>query len=401
MRNLIILLSLFIVPLSGSAKMMRDTLTTRQNDRIILTYDLSVNGDNVLLKMDTKPRISPSDKLNKECKGDLGLLKVVLFDRIGDYGKVKWKGMAPSAFTVPSGLSYDKSVEGFHILGETTTVPISFTKKNADVREISFPLYIAVYEKKQTYKLVGSIMTPWKISIAKPSVVGSKSARTSMETEQIAIQSSMELEGDNDDVIKALSSMQLVRQMISSANEFPFSQSLQMEIFNLRSLKDRIKDQDVIDKINEVLLLCDDKERELNDSQRELYLASQAQEQAMIAQQKAEEEARLKEAEEKAREQEEKQQKRTIWMIIGGAILGLCGFIGNAVLKHFRDVKNQKSIMEMQQSLAKQAEHEASRRSREIVRNKAHQMANNGKTKMRESLKGKSNSKKNTKIKSI
>lgn len=399
MKKLAILLLAYVLPGVVSAKLVRDTVYTRQNDQIILTYDISVNGNDISLKIDNKPRIIPSDNLRKACKGDLSRLKLVLFDRIGDFGNVKWNGMSPTAFTVPSGLSYYKSSEGFYILGESA--PISFVKKIADKRDINFPLYVAVYEKKQTYKLVGSTSHPLKVTIGKTANGNSRNVRTGTETEQISIQTSEELEADNEEVTKALSSMQMIRQLLASETELPFSLTLQMEINNLRSLKDRVKDTDVIERINDILLSCNDKERELKESQKEASLAAQAQEQALIAQQKAEEETRQKEAEEKARIQEEKQQKRTLWMIIGGVILAILAFIGNAIFKHFRDVRNQKSIMEMQESLAKQAEHEASRRSREIVRNKAHQVANKGKSKMRESLQNSGKTKKNTKIKSI
>lgn len=388
------------MPFFASAKVVRDTIYTRENDKIILTYDVAVNGDNVSIKVDNKPRIIPSDNLLKACKGDLGLLKVVLFDRVGDFGKVKWNGISPTAFIVPSGLAYDRSNEGFYILGEST--PITFTKKVADKKEVSFPLYVAVYEKKQTYKLVSSGNRPLKVSVGKSSNNSvSHTIRTGTETERIAIQSTEELEADNEDVARALSSMQMIRQLLSSEKELPFSQTLQMEIYNLRSLKDKVTDADVRERINELLLQCNDKERELKDANQEASLAAQAQEQALIAQQKAEEEARQKEAEEKARIQEEKQQKKTFWMIIGGVILAILAFIGNAIFKHFRDIRNQKSIMQMQESLAKQAEHEATRRSREIVRNKAHQMVNKGKSKMRQSLQDTGKTKKNSKIKSI
>lgn len=399
MRMLVIYLLAFISPSLVSAKLVRDTVYTRQNDQIILTYDVTVNGNDVSLRIDSKPRVIPGENLRKACMGDLSLLKVVLFDRIGNFGKTKWSGMSPTAFMIPYGLSYDRSPEGFYILGESA--PISFVKKNADIRDVNFPLYVAVYEKKQSYKLVGSSSQPLKVTIGEVAKGAKRTGRKGTETERIVVQTSEELETENEDIAKALGSIQMIRQLVASETELPFSQTLQMEIYNLRTLKDRVKDADIIDRINEVLLSCNDKERELKIAQKEASLAAQAQEQALIAQQKAEEEARQKESEEKARIQEEKQQKRTLWMIIGGVILAISVFIGNAIFKHFRDVRNQKSIMEMQESLAKQAEHEASRRSREIVRNKAHQVANKGKSKMRESINNTGETKKNTKIKSI
>ncbi|MDE6027844.1 MAG: hypothetical protein K2G23_07225 [Muribaculaceae bacterium] len=402
MRFAAFVLILFFLPSAVPAKLVKDTLHTRRNDRIILSYDLSVNGEDVVIRFQNKPRIIPGDNLRKDCKGDLGLLKVVLFDRVGDFGKVKWTGISPSAFMVPSGFAYDRSEEGFHILGETT-LPISLTKKDENKRELSFPLYVALYEKKQKYKLLDSTTEPLKVSIGKgkSSTMISKRVQAGVETEQIEVRTSVESEADNGEVTKALSSIQVIRQMLASESELPFSQALQMEIYGLRSLKESVNDPDVIDKINEVLLLCSDKERELKESQKDAAMTAQAQEAALVAQQKAEEAARQKEAEEKARIQEEKQQKRTLWMIIGGVILGVLGFIGNAILKHFRDVRNRKSIMEMQESIAKQAEYETSRRSKEIVRNSVHKAANKGRTRVRESLNKTGNAKNNSKRKSI
>lgn len=400
MRNVAIILFALALPLFASAKLVEDTLSIGHNGKIILKYDISVNGENVLIRIDDKPRITPSEALRKACKHDLERLKVVIFDRVGDFGKVKWNGMSPAAFMVPSGLSYDKSEDGFFILGETT-VPITFKKKGEGKMDISFPLYVAVWEKKQTYRLVDLSSQPLRISVGKSSAGMPQINHAGLETEQITIHSSEEQEGDNEDVVKALSSIQMIRQLLATETEYPFSTVLSMEMVNLKLLRDRINDVDVIEKINDVLLLCNEKERELKAAQREAELAAQAQEQSLLAQQRNEEEARQKEAEEKARIETEKQQKRTFWMIVGGVVLAIIAFIGNAIFRHFRDIRNQKSIMEMQESIAKQAEHEAARRSREIVRNKAHQMANKGKSKMRESLKETGKTKKDPKRKSI
>lgn len=400
MRLTLLLLPFMLLPISGYARLVRDTVLTKQNDRIILTYDISHNGEDVALRVDNKPRIIPGDNLRKACKGDLGLLKVVIFDRVGDFGNVKWKGLSPTAFMVPSGFSYHGSNEGFYILGETTT-PVSFTKKGPEKKDISFPLYLAVYEKKQTYRIVCSSANPLKVSVGKSQSAASRNMRATVETERIAIKSSEEIEADNEEITRALASMKLIRQLLDSESELPFSQTLQMEIYNLRSLKDRVNDPDVVDRINDVILLCNEREKELKEAQKDASLAEQAQQKALEAHRRAEEDKRQKEVEEKARVQEEKQQKRTLWMIIGAVLLAVVGFIGNAVFKHFRDIRNQKSIMEMQESLARQAAHEAGRRSREIVRNKTHQLVKKGESGLRNSVKASHTTNRNKRIKSI
>lgn len=369
-----------------SASEVRDTVWTAQGDKIILSYNITSDANQLTIDF-SHPRIIPSASLNDACKWEIDRLKVVVFDRIGDHGKTKWSGITPEAFIVPSGLSYDRTSDGFYILGESQ--PMEFHKYGNDRVTVKLPLYIAVYEKKQKYKIVAAGKTPLPVSSSSSVVsrAGQKEAgRQSPEQERIAITSSEELEAENDDITSALSSIDQVRELLSRETEVPFSQILMMEIYNLQSLKGRINEPEVINKINDVLRQCSDRERELSEARSQSALAAKAQEQALIQQQKQEEEALRKEAEEKARAQEEKQQKRTLWMIIGGVILGILGFVGNAIFKHFRDIRNQKSIMEMQESLARQAQHEAGRRSREIIRNKAHQAANRGRKKLRDSM---------------
>lgn len=361
---------------------MRDTVWTRQNDKIILTYNISSDNNQMTIDF-SRPRIIPSSALSKACKGEIDKLKVVVFDRIGDFGKTKWSGLSPEAFMVPSGLSYEKTSDGYYILGESQ--PIDFHKQNNAKVNVKMPMYIAVYDKKQNYRIVAVSKTPLSVSSSTSgaSRTGQREGnRSGVETERNAITSSEELDADNTDITSALSSIEMIKELLARETEVPFSQTLQMEIYNLRSLKNQIKESEVVNKINDVLLMCSDKERELKDAQNQSALAAKAQEQALIQQQKQEAEAQQKAAEEKAREQEEKQQKRTLWMIIGGVILAILGFIGNAIFKHFRDIRNQKSIMQMQESLARQAEHEAGRRSREIIRNKAHKVANKGRSQL-------------------
>ncbi len=395
--TVVFLLSLAIT----SAKEVRDTVWTRENDRIILMYNVYSDNNQFVISF-SRPIISnPSDFLNKACKGELDKLKVVIFDRIGAVGKDIWKGLSPTAFMVPDGLSYEKTPEGFYILNQLPT--IEFRKENADQVNINFPLYIAVYEKKHSYRIVSSSKQPFSVSSA---IDKGKSglrtgSRTGTEIERVAVVSSEELEAENSDITNALSSIETVKELLSRETEIPFSTTFQMAIYNLRSIRSQIKEPDIIKKIDDVFLLCSDKEQEIKESRNQSAIAAKAEEQALLQQQKQEAEAQQKESEEKARIQEEKQQKRTLWMIIGGVILAVLGFIGNAVFKHFRDIRNQKSIMQMQESIAKQAQHEAGRRSREIIRNKAHQMANIGRGKLRDTMNGTSKQTKNTKRRSI
>lgn len=398
MRRLLTVLVLQSIATAGIiAREITDTVYTLRNDRIILTYKVETDGDRISVSIPSAPRIIPSEALRRSCKGNLSKLKAVVFSRVGEYENVKWKGMTPTAFTVPSGLRYDRSSsDGYYILGECA--PISFTRKSTGREEIRFPVYVAVYEKKQTYRIEGSGTQPLTVKVGETATKNGGQG-TAGAPERITVRSSVETEGDNADAILALGSIRMVMELLATETGLPFSQTLTMEISNLRSIKDRVRDEEVIAKINETLMAFNAKERELKEAEREAALSEQTRQQALLAQQKQEEEDRRQAEEEKARIQEEKQQKRTVWMVAGGILLAVLAFIGNAVFKHFRDLRNQKNIMEMQNSLAKQAEHEAGRRSREIVRNRIHKIANDGKGRVRKAVEN--NNKPKTKRKSI
>lgn len=397
-RRIIALLLLAIQSLSLSAKEITDTICTRQNDKIILRYSINMDGDNITLQTINAPRIIPSENLRKACKGELDKLKVVIFDRVGEFGNVKWSGLTPATFMVPANLRYGKTQEGFYILGLSS--PISFISSGDGNSRIDIPLFIAIYEKKQTYKIVRKGTEPLKVQIAEP-FKKTRRSDTKSDIDRITIRTDENLEEDNADITNALGSIDMIRQLLAVEADLPFSQALQMEIYNLRSLKGRITDREVIGRINDVILEYTNKENELKEQQNAAELAVKAEEKAQLVKQKQEEEKRQKAAEEKARLQEEKQQKRTIWMIIGGVILAVFCFIGNAIFKHFRDIRNQRNVMEMQQSLARQAENEASRRSREIIRNKTHQMVNKGRGQLQEKMQNTGKKRNNSNRKSI
>lgn len=420
-QNSLTVILIFLLPVVAFARVERETLFTSQGDKISIAYDIKEDGNKIKLTFDEYPGVEFSSNysaLKKKCDGSLDKLKVVFFERVGDHGKVEWTGDRPKAFLLPDGVTAGKSEDGYYILGEAA--PLNLSKSKAGEIEMDIPLYLAVYKKKGKYEIIGSTTTPLVVELGKP--VAASTHNTSSNTgnpastqravqqvevisgdynsgeyttEVVEVYSSEESSGENGDITRALSNIRVVREMLDNATEYPMSQALVGEVVNLRALKDRISDPDVLDQINQVISEFDQKESALKEASKQE--ARQAQEdaeakaQAMIAEQKAEaekqkaEEAKLREeADKEAKKKEKESQKRTLWMIIGGVGLAVLGFVGNAVFKHFRDIRNQKSIQQMQDSIVRQAENEANRRSREILRNKAHKVANQGKAKIRE-----------------
>ena len=101
------------------------------------------------------------------------------------------------------------------------------------------------------------------------------------------------------------------------------------------------------------------------------------------------------------KEKEEKREKRNIFLIIGGALLGVLCFVGNQVFQHFRSVRNARNMMELQQDIAFRAESEA----RNYARKKTNEYVNKVKKNTRQSMGNQNtkreNGKANTKTKKI
>lgn len=361
-----------------------DTLTTTRGDRVILDYDLTITDNQV--KFDAqKPRIRLSTALTKDCKGKPDNVKAVIFDRRGNFGDTKWKGdLLPKPFSVPSELNYEKNDEGFYILG--SSMPITFTRKNSEILSIELPIYIAIYEKKNNYKLVDKARVPLKVNVNN---IARQSRQSSQSSQLIEVNTTVDVEEDNSDITNALTSVSQIRRLLPLETAYPFSETLNQEKYYLNSVKSRITDKETLELINEVMTEIAERERELKAQADAEIKSEQRRQEELQQKQREEEEARILAQEEKEREQEEKQQKRTIWMVIIGVIVAVVMFISNAVLKYFRDLKQQKNIMQMQADLTQEAQSEAKRRAREIAYNKAHQVKKEVKNKIREKAKTK------------
>lgn len=366
---------LSVLPSVLCAKEFTDTLHTEGGDAVIIRYSIEYDGNDILVSASGTPRIIPSDKLRKACRGDLDKLDVVIFGRVGDFGDVRWNGLNPATFMVPANLDYRKNDEGFHILGESQ--PIVFTKRDGNGAQVDFPVFIALPERKQSYRIMARTSAPLKVRMAGEADKGRRADAATYGDVRARSHADPKPAENEADMSNAMGSIEMIRRLLAEADGLPFSQTLQMEIYNLGALKNRITDRAVIDEINAVMFEYTRKEAELKERQNAAALAAKAEEQALLARQKSEEEARQKEAEEEARLQAEQQQKRTFGMIAGGAVLAVLCFIGNAVIKHLGNVRNQRNIMEMQQSLTRQAESEARRRSQAAIQDAVRKRRNN------------------------
>lgn len=362
------------------AKSITDTLVSAKGDRLILSYDISQSERQFTIRFNrTQKRLGAT---YREKYDNLKEVIPMFFDRTGRYENTRFDGLTPTAFIIPANLSYEKSEDGYFNLQDNPTVV--FSLKSGNVSNVSIPIYLTHYEKKGRYN-VFSRCGDLQIQLNK----GKTPIRTSnTEIVNQTVTSTSEIEADNNDITEALSTVERVMGLLATADKLPFSENLTFEVTQLRMMRNKMQDANTLQRINDALDAYDAKKQELEEN---------AEASAMEAQAKAEQEAQKIQQEQQAKadsiaaetqREAEKSQKRTIWMIVGGAILAVACFVGNQVFQHFRNISNQRSMQEMQDRMVKQAESDAKRRAQSYAHNRVHQAKNAARNSARDALAG-------------
>ena len=391
--TLVFLATMFLNCLSVYAKTVKDTLVTTDGDRIILTYELSRSEDHYTLRFNNQQK--KLGRINGDKYADLSKVAVMFFDRTGGFSNnVSITNMVPEAFMVPSNVNYEHSSDGFFVVQDYPT--LNFTAKGSS--DITIPIYLAYHPKKGKYTLF-SKCKGMKIHLSAFS--STTRQQGSSQITQQTVTSTTEIESDNTVTLKVMESIKLAKELLYEADKLPFSESLQDEIRFIRVQKREITDAGLLSQIADVLQMYEDKKTALEEN------ASAAQ---IAAQQEAEEKAKREAEEIQAKndsimsaqqEQAEKDKERNLWMIIGGVILAILAFIGNQVFQSFRNNRNQKNMMNIQQSIANQAEAEAKRRARNAIRSTTNRTVNQAKSEVREAVRKKTTIKVNGKSKNL
>lgn len=391
--TLVFLVTMFLNCLCVCAKTVKDTLMTTDGDRIILTYELSRSEDHYTIRFDNQQK--KLGRINGDKYGDLSKVAVMFFDRTGSFSNnVSITNMVPEAFMVPSNVNYEHSSEGFFVVQDNPI--LSFTAIGSS--DITIPIYLAYHPKKGKYTLF-SKCKGMKIHL---SATGSTTKpQSSSQITQQTITSTTEIEADNTVALKVMESIDFAKELLTKAEKLPFSNSLESEIEYLRNQKREINDAAMRSIISDVLQMYEDKKNALEEK------ASAAQ---IAVQHEAEERARREAAEIQTRNdsimaeqqvQAEKEKKRNFWMIIGGVILAILAFIGNQVFQIFRNNRNQKNMMDIQQSIANRAEAEAKRRARNAIRSTTNRTNNQSKNEAHDAVRKKTTVKVNGKSKNL
>ena len=361
------------------AREMTDTLESKDGDRIIVTYEIVRDKNQFEIKFNSVQKAL--GQIYKEKYRKLDEVVVLFFDKIGNYeDNTKFSGIGIDAFGIPKEISYEVTADGYFLLNANSKPTIPVNLVSGESAELSIPMFLAHYEGKQRYNVFSRcenlvIKLPEKKSINPSDDVAIQKVSQTVTTQE-------ELEGESSEVVEACTLINIVFELLDKQEGGGFSDELQQHISRLRFLRFSTANQELSSKIDEVLDDCTKKENELKAEAR----AAEKAESQRVADIQRQETARRDSIAAAAQQQAEKDSKRNLWLIIGGVIFAILAFVGNQMFQHFRNVKNQKSIMDMQQNVVKRAEDEAKRRARNMAQSQVNRVQGEARSKTRSAI---------------
>lgn len=332
----------------GMAKDVKDTLFSSNGDRIIVNYSIQHSGGQLTLRFQGVQKKLGSK--NQEKYKKLDEVAVVMFDRSGNYKDMKFDGMAPDAFMVPSNLNYSRSSDGYFLLQDEPSMQFSVTSGNK--AELSIPLFLAHYEGKRHYKVFAKCGN-LKLSSsagAQRKGGGAQAGGGAMmggggdggyETVSTTTEEVIADEGISP-IEEASIRINSVNSMLERATKFPLSEDLTHEVQMLRELRFKVTDPEISAKIGQTLEAFETKKQELEEK-------ADAAAGAVAAADKAAAQAQQARADsiQAAQAQQSSKDKKDMMLLIGG-IAGLGGLlmVGKQVFQSIKQGKQQKQMME-------------------------------------------------------
>ena len=376
MNRLYLIFGLLLCVTICNAEEYRENIVTADEDRIIVIYEIQYQGEMAKITFLNVEKILSRQNSKRYRKPES--IKAVFFDKIANY-KTSFIGITPNAITTTRNIRYSKSEKGYFLLENKPTV--SFTIVGEGEKMIYIPIYLTYYDSRSKYEIfTGSSDFCIKLNppITTSTSTDTKNIAMSHTSTEVKIATSDNVV-DNEEAEGVYEQIDWVMELLGEQTKLPFSEMLIYEINTLRTMKRDVKDKKLSRAIQTCLMEYDSKkadlEREetLKEEQAKLEAEQKEQEKQLelLAEQKriAEEQKRLA----------EEQKKRSLLMTIGGIILAAICFIGSQVLQHFRTLRNQRSMMEMQQDITRRAEAEAKRHAQNYTRRKVSDVVNGAK----------------------
>ena len=387
MKRFLLIVMMALTFHSAFSKEVRKTFSVADFGEFTIVYDVTQNDNETVIRFSRVIK-NLTDKGRSSIK-DTEKLDIAFFDEVTAFDNISFVGLEPKPLRMSFGLSYVSGFKGYFFIKELPE--LVFNKSYSKDCEIVIPLYLAYFEKKGKVKLLeGFSDLVLNLNVENADLEADRIRESSDSGEEL------KNSGNNPDLVMLCSA---IRNNLKRQNELPFDDILSSHIDELGEMQRQklsVADQRLI---NEILDRIDAKRHELKtiekQKQEESQREAEMREKQAAAEMKAEQDA-IREAE--AQKEKEKEQ-RNMWIIVCGGVLSILGFGGSQLMQHIRNSKNQKSMMEMQQSIMKEAEGNAKRRVQSYVSNKTIQTVNkartNGRNAVREQLAKSTASKKN------
>lgn len=378
MNKLYLVFGLLLCSTICNAKEYTETIWTADEDCIIISYNIQYQGDKAkitFLNVETSLNRQNSRRYRKP-----EYIKVTFFDKVERYNNIVFSGITPQAIAVPSNLRYTKSSKGYFFVEDNPT--ISFTIVGEEAQKLYIPLYLTYYEGRSEREIFSGcsnfyiLVDPSALANTDSDTDTSISSYQSSNLKSVAIPDNG---ADSEGAEKVYEQIELVMELLDEQTKLPFSDGLIFEVGCLRQMKRDVEDKQLSRAIQKCLEEYDIKKAEMEAAaEMEVQNAKrEAERKELEKQQQLQAEQERKEEEQRKLAEEEK--KRSLWMTIGGIILAAVCFIGNQILQHFRNLRNQRSMLEIQQDITRRAEAEAKRHAQNYTRRKVSDVVNSTK----------------------
>lgn len=336
--------------LPASAKEVKDTLFSADGDQVIVSYTIANSGGQVTVTFtDVHKKLSENHKRKYK---RLDEVHVVFFDRAGNYRDMKFEGMTPTPFMVPSDITYTASNDGYFFLHDKPTLQFTAASNDAVLR---VPLFFANYEGKHKRKIFtqcGTLELKAKVSGGSGRGGGNGGGGNGGGDDEEIISSEELIEEGISPADEAAIRISTVEKMLDRATELPFSDELKDEVKALRELKMKLTDDpDATAQVNKVLDAYAAKEDELKAEKEK----KEKQEQDSIQKEKDKEIAHNDSIANANLLQQAQDKKEMMWLIggIAGVVLLFSGIKQiMKMIKEHKQEKAQKAMMEKMQKLA-------------------------------------------------
>lgn len=387
----------FLIGFGASAKEVSDTLCSAKNDRIIVTYSITQKDNKVYLEFKNVRKLL-GDYHHKKYEKETDRIHTLFFDWIGIRKDMKFTGDTPSAICLPAKASYKKSSDGYFVIEQRPS--LSFDLTASETKIINIPVYLSHYEGKQHYKILcscGNLIIQIPNTSLTPSTSNRQPPKSSVEYSEI---------GEEFDKLneQALNLIKSINKDLPSQDTLPMDNTLLRKIDNLVDLQQEIQSDDIVKRIDETLEAYKNKKKELEkriesikkvqeDDKAFTDCNSKEDYERYVKQHPEgkhadEAKSKISDFETKAKEEEDHQKKRTIWMIIGGVLLAILLFVGNQVFQSFRNIRTQRSMMQMQQDAARRAQNIARSKARSEIRKQTNKVTGQVRKKSKSAIRG-------------